>query len=197
MRSLVASALSLSLLLPGMSNAASAAIDLNQKPKAFSAEDYNKLVACTIERHPDETRRYAAYHFLRRNQQTPDQNERDPDSGLMLPALKGCYEIKVGTFLPFQPDALAASWAKAHGVAEPRLVSTTEELAECAARYFRNDAKQFIRIPARTIESISYATRLIGPMCRTNGRIKIDVNVLRSELTRKLAETEVSAGEKN
>lgn len=66
-----------------------ATLDWNAKPRAFSTSDYEQLLSCTLSRHPKETRGYAEYHLHWRDIQTPEQNERDPNSELLTPALDG------------------------------------------------------------------------------------------------------------
>jgi hypothetical protein len=94
----------------------SAIIDLNAKPRQFSRADFDALVACTLEKHPSETRRYARYHLERRDMQSWQENEKDPDSKLLMPAMKGCIAFADGEQIPFSLESLIFRWAAAHNI---------------------------------------------------------------------------------
>jgi hypothetical protein len=116
MSRLLAIAAITSLALAAPAGAQPAIIDLNAKPRPFSSADFHALVRCTLKRHPDTTRRYAAYHLLRRNKQSWQENVRDPDSKLMLASLEGCIALANGEPYPFSLDALIYRWGSAHDI---------------------------------------------------------------------------------
>ncbi len=123
-------------------------IDLAAKPQPFSQSDFETLVACTLEKHPDETKRYATYHLLRRNVQTPEQNEADPDSKLMFSAIKGCFEFKNGHPIPFSLDQLISRWGSAHRISQAAIVKDEASLAKCAVRNHKGMASVFVKVMA-------------------------------------------------
>ena len=91
-------------------------IHWDAKPRVFTSVEYEALVACTLEKHPDTTKRYATYHLQRRSTQTWQENERDPDSELLMPSLEGCMEFRNGEQFPFSLNALIQRWATAHSI---------------------------------------------------------------------------------
>jgi hypothetical protein len=107
-----------------------AIIDWNQKPESFSNEQYQKMLACSLEKHGDYAKRYSEYHLNRRDVQTPEQNVRDPDSELMMPALVGCVTLKNGP-IPFSLDKLIRDWYFASHQVGSVHTSTMEGFAAC------------------------------------------------------------------
>ena len=91
-------------------------IRLDAKPRPFTHADFETLVACTLEKHPDSTKRAATYFYQRRDNQTPQENKLDPDSDTFSPSLEGCISLANGEPFPFSPDALVHRWASAHKI---------------------------------------------------------------------------------
>jgi hypothetical protein len=119
-------------------------IDLSQRPEPFSQRDYSELVACTLREHPSETRRYAEYHLLRRDIQSVEENEADPDSRLLMDAFKGCYEFQNGKPIPFLLDRVIGDWATYHQISSGRITNVLE-LATCAASNQRSFASAYLQ----------------------------------------------------
>ncbi|MFB9049742.1 hypothetical protein ACFFV8_13605 [Sphingobium indicum] len=170
-------------------------IDLKAKPRAFSEGDYQALLTCTLAKHPDETRRYSTFYLLRRGNQTPDQNEADTESDLMFPALKGCIEFGNGEVVPFRMDRLILDWGKAHNVATPVQVNSSETMAECAVKYSRIEAEKYVAMPLTGLDAIRQVHNLRSPMCRVEGNVSLNLVTLRSEMLRRLAEAKKASGE--
>ena len=172
-----------------------AVVDLNARPAAFSEADYQALLGCTLERHPDETRRYAEYHLFRRNTHTPRENEADPDSRLMLPIIQDCFEIEVGKPFPFSFDALIADWGKAHNlfanasVPGPMRVRTSEDLAKCAVAHHPAVVSQILAMQ-RPLGAVRHLGELMGPLCDTGNDFKVNVDAFYAELDRQAAAKE-------
>ena len=103
-----------SAALATMAMAQSGYIDLKAKPKPITQAEYDAMVQCTVEKHPDETRRYAKYHVERRDKQTWQENEKDPDSKLLIRSFEGCYEFEDGKPISFSLDAVIYSWYRSH-----------------------------------------------------------------------------------
>ena len=95
-----------------------AIIDTNAKSRPFTGADFDALVKCSLEKHPETTKRYATYHLQRRDRQTWQENEKDQDSDLLMPSLAGCIVFGNGEPVPFSFDALIYRWAAAHSVSE-------------------------------------------------------------------------------
>ncbi len=164
-------------------SAQNAVVDLSAKSAPFSAEQYAQLLKCTLERHPEETRRYAAYHFQRRDVQTPTQNEADPDSSLMILIIKSCYKLESGKVIPFSLDSLTADWAKAHGISipgpKPR-IATSDELAQCV---YKNDPALVEKILAepRPGGFLKNFSKMIGKDCWPANNIRLDADRIYSK----------------
>lgn len=162
-------ALLVCMTLPGAVHGQSGTINLAANPQPFSHSDFETLVACSLEKHPDESKRYATYHLLRRNVQTPEQNEADPDSKLMLPAMKGCFEFKNGHPIPFSLDQLISRWGSAHGVSQAVIVTDEASLAKCAVRNHKGTASAFVQVMADPSQKLAVrrmlATSLTAPPC--------------------------------
>jgi hypothetical protein len=166
-----------------------AVIDLSAKPAAFSRGQYSELVKCTLKKHPEETRRYATYHLTRRDVQTPDQNEADPDSKLMLPIIQSCYRLEVGKVVPFSLDALIADWGRAYNISvapQPR-IATAEALATCAMRNNPQAVAKVVTEP-RPAGAIMNLDKLFGYRCSPAPNFKLDINQLYSKLDQLAAE---------
>ncbi len=118
----------------------SAVIDLDAKPRPFSADDYKQLLSCTVAQHPTETRRYAEYHLFWREVQTPEQNEADPNGNLFFPALEGCLEMADGEVFPFALDRLVNDWGSLYGLP----VVDVESLAKCIVHNNRAAALAYV-----------------------------------------------------
>ena len=110
----LAGSVTFSLAFPAQAQPAN--IHWDAKPRVFTSAEYEALVACTLEKHPDTTKRYATYHLQRRSAQTWQENERDPDSELLMPSLEGCMEFRNGEQFPFSLNALILRWAAAHSI---------------------------------------------------------------------------------
>jgi len=157
-------------------------IDLNEQVKPFSEQEYAALVACTLERHPDETRRYAQYHFNRRDAQTPDENVADVDSDLGISSISTCYQFEDRKPIPFSLDRLIGDWANHHGVKDTTGVQTIQEFANCAANSTPSFAHAYLNTYRSTskskITTLSLLVRSMGvPPCIIRGdnvQIKFD-----------------------
>ena len=164
----------------------SATINLNAKPRPFSAENYKTLLACTLARHPNETRRYAEYHLQRRIIQTPKQNEGDPDISLFSDALDGCFEAVRGEPLPFSPDHLIGDWGDAYDL----VVVDTASLARCAARNNRTFASGYLQIAKDPTRKAVHRTMLLSalssPPCAPASQFSVDQMQLVPLLTKEL-----------
>jgi len=165
-----------------------AVINWNAKPRPFSSEDYAKLLSCTLSRHPDETRRYAEYHLQWRHLQSPEQNERDPNSSLFMPALAGCFEIADGEPFPFSLDKLIGDWGRAYVL----IVVDTASLAKCTAR--NNDllARAFVMAAQDPTIKPSHVKGLMGslsvPPCAPVSPFSLNQTELLSLLIKELKE---------
>lgn len=165
----------------GPAFAQSAVIDPNASSISLTTEQYKALVKCTLEKHPNETKRYATYHFQRRDQQTPDENERDPDSRLLIAALDGCVALASGMPFPFSPDRLVNDWANAYSVvrsASPAVIDM-QSLAECAAKYNPGLARAYLQIidtPSahQAVQRRMTMVSLTMPPCTPTRDIKVD-----------------------
>ena len=157
-------------------------IDLNAKPEPFSAADYDELLDCTVSKHPDGTRRYAEYHLLRRNNQTPEQNKADADSALVMPIIGDCYEFKKGKPIPFSLDRLIGDWGTKHDVYArnaapgPMKVKNSGELAVCAMTHHSALVDEMLELP-KPQGVLRYLDRFIGPQCQPAGaNVKLDID---------------------
>lgn len=177
-----------------------AVIDLNAKPDPFSQSDYDAMLACTLEKHPDETRRYAEYHLVRRNNQTWQENEKDPDSDLMMPIIESCYEIEMGKPFPFSLDKLIFDWSEAHSTfaenpkSKPMKVGNAADLAACAVQNHRDIANQIAKM-SHPIDALRHIGKIIGPQCQTIDGFKLNINDFQNEVIRLLAQGENAAQE--
>jgi hypothetical protein len=164
-----------------------AKLDWSAKPRAFSNTDYEQLLSCTLSRHPKETRGYAEYHLHSRDIQTPEQNERDPNSQLFLPALEGCLQMADGEPYPFSLDRLIADWGKAHSL----IVVDAASLARCAALNNVEAARGYVAVaksPTMRAKSLSMMqAALTIPPCRPIKPFSADKSELLSLLTKELA----------
>ncbi|KGB51671.1 hypothetical protein FG91_04033 [Sphingopyxis sp. LC81] len=164
-----------------------ATLDWNAKPRAFSTSDYEQLLSCTLSRHPKETRGYAEYHLHWRDIQTPEQNERDPNSQLLTPALDGCLQMADGEPFPFSLDRLIADWGKAHSM----IVVDAASLASCAARNNNLAATGYVAVakdPTMKAKSLNMMqTALTMPPCSPVKPFSVKQNELLSLLTKELA----------
>lgn len=167
-----------------------AKLDWNAKPRAFSTSDYEQLLSCTLSRHPKETRGYAEYHLHWRDIQTPEQNERDPNSQLFLPALEGCLQMADGEPYPFALDKLIADWGKTHSL----IVVDAASLAKCAALNNVGAARGYVAVaknPSMKAKSLSMMqTALTIPPCRPVKPFSIKQSELLSLLTKELADVQ-------
>ena len=173
-----------------------AIIDWSAKPRPFSEADYAQLLTCTIKVHPEESRRYATYHLIRRDTQAPEQNERDPDSQLLMPALEGCLQMKNGEVYPFSLDRLIGDWGTAYNVGVAPADMTA--LAACIAKNYPGGARAYLQFQEDGSEKSARIRRLLTysillPPCSTTRRITLDhakfAPVLRAALTsQKVAE---------
>ncbi len=167
-----------------------AKLDWNAKPRAFSTVDYEQLLSCTLSRHPKETRGYAEYHLHWRDIQTPEQNERDPNSQLFMPALEGCLQMADGEPFPFSLDQLIADWGKAHSM----MVVDAASLAKCAARNNIAAANGYVAVaksPAMKAKSLGMMqSALTIPPCRPAKAFSVKQDELLSLLTKELAAVE-------
>ena len=167
-----------------------AKLDWNAKPRVFSISDYDRLLSCTLSRHPKETRGYAEYHLHWRDIQTPEQNERDPNSQLFLPALEGCLQMADGEPYPFSLDKLIADWGKAHSL----IVVDVASLARCAALNNVEVARGYVAVaksPAMKAKSLSMmqAALTMSP-CRPMKPFSATQSELLTLLTKELADVE-------
>lgn len=162
-------------------------LDWNAKPRPFSSSDYEQLLSCTLSKHPKETRGYAEYHLQWRDIQTPEQNERDPNSQMFTPALEGCLQMADGEPYPFSLDQLIADWGKAYSL----IVVDAASLARCAA--LNNDlaARGYVaaaKSPTMKAKSLSMMqTALAIPPCRPVKSFSVKQSELLSLLTKELA----------
>ena len=167
-----------------------AKLDWNAKPRAFSTSDYEQLLTCTLSRHPKETRGYAEYHLHRRDAQTPEQNERDPNSHLLTPALEGCLQMADGEPFPFSLDQLIADWGKAHSM----VVVDAASLAKCAALNNSEAASAYVAVaqnPTMRAKSLSMMqAALTMPPCSPVKPFSAKQNELLSLLIKELAVVE-------
>lgn len=163
-----------------------AKLDWNAKPRAFSASDYERLLSCTLSRHPKETSGYAEYHLHWRDVQTPEQNERDPNSQLLKPALEGCLQMADGEPFPFSLDQMIADWGKAHSM----IVVDAASLARCAALNNVEAANGYVAVaknPAMRAKSLGMMqTALTMPPCRPVKPFSVKQNELLSLLAKEL-----------
>ena len=168
-------------------------IDLNAPMPEFSQADYDKMLACSLERYPEITRRYSEYHLLRRDKQSPAENEADPDSGIMWEALDGCYLLGPGP-IPFNIDALVLDWGIAHGM-EPMKVTDLNVMADCITEYAADHIDRVLNARNELEELVAFRNFRVA-MCDFSGLSKFDksdmVEVVRILLARKSA----SEGEK-
>jgi hypothetical protein len=167
-----------------------AKLDWNAKPRAFSTGDYEQLLSCTLSRHPKETRGYAEYHLHRRDAQTPEQNERDPNSQLLMPALEGCLQMADGEPFPFSLDQLILDWGIAHSI----VVVDAASLAKCAALNNVEAASGYVAVaknPTMRAKSLSMMqAALTMPPCRPVKPFSAKQNELLSLLIKELAVVE-------
>ncbi|WOE73923.1 hypothetical protein [Alterisphingorhabdus coralli] len=158
-----------------------AVIDLNAKPAPFSQSDYDNLLACTLREQPEKTRRYSEYHLLRRNNQTVEENEADPDSGLMMEAIGDCFEFENGKPIPFSLNALVSDWGKAYevygrsGIQGTMVFKNAAELADCAVLYHRALVDEMLSLP-RPMGAIQYLNDFMGSQCLTEGAVKLNLD---------------------
>jgi hypothetical protein len=174
-----------------------AEIDNGVRSSAFTSTDYDKMLACTLLRHPDETKRYAQYYLQRRSVQTPAQNESDPDSSLMIPALQGCFEFKNGQPIPFSLDRLTADWGQAHNIAAGVIVTDMASLANCVVRYNPSGARAYSQYrydgtqpSAKNRRMLMYA--MVIPPCVGSGTLSVDHNKLRKLILAAFSAQQVS-----
>ncbi|MFC4292204.1 hypothetical protein ACFOWX_07225 [Sphingorhabdus arenilitoris] len=156
-----------------------AVIDLNAKPRPFTNDDFEALVVCSLDKNSDITRRYATYHLLRRDKQTWQENEADPDSKLLMPAIEGCIEFKNGEPMPFSIDALISRWGAAHGISQAVTVMDEASLAKCAVRSHEQLARVFVQVMADPSHKPAVrrmtATSLAAPPCEPAPNVTVNL----------------------
>jgi hypothetical protein len=148
-----------------------AVVDFNAPMPAFSEADYQRLLQCSLERHPELTRRYAEFYLLRRDNQTSEENTLDPDSGLLLKAWDGCYTSDPGV-IPFNINALILDWGIAHGF-ERIKVTNLDGMADCISNYAADHIDRVL-IASSEIEKIVAFRNFQVAMCDFSGLAKFD-----------------------
>lgn len=187
--------ITLSAIVSGMLattvSAQSAAIDLNAPIVLLTTQQYVTLVACTLNKHPTETKLYARYYLQRRDQRSPDENERDPDSKLMLQSLDGCFTPISGKPLPFSPQRLVNDWAVAHNISRvaPPQITNMQSLADCTAKHNSGFAHAYLNILHMPSGNQPLRMRMVlqgltMPPCTAEGGLQIDHSAF-SKLLRK------------
>jgi hypothetical protein len=175
----------------GLSAQNVAVIDLNERSQPFSKADYDTLLSCTLRAYPEETRRYAEYHLLRRNNQSVERNEADPDSKLMMKAIGECFSFGNGKAIPFSLDALIGDWGKAHDVYAragrpgPMGFANAEELAACALTHHRAIVNEML-LEARPMGALRYLSQFVGPQCYPQGSERLDIDRFYAAIDKKL-----------
>lgn len=175
----------------GLSAQNTAVIDLNERPQPFSQADYDALLSCTLREYPEETRKYAEYHLLRRNNQSVEQNEADPDSKLMMKAIGNCFTFGSGKPIPFSPDALIGDWGKAHdvyartGSPGPMGFANAEGLAACALTHHRAIVNEML-LETRPMGALRYLSQFVGPQCYPQGSERLDIDRFYAAIDKKL-----------
>ena len=164
-----------------------AVIDLNAPMPEFSQADYDKMLACSLEKYPEITRRYSEYHLLRRDKQSPAENEADPDSGIMWKALDGCYLLGPGP-IPFNIDALVLDWGIAHGM-KPMKVTNLDVMVDCITEYAADHIDRVLNARNDLEELVAFRKFRVA-MCDFSGLSKFDksdmdevVRILRARKT--------------
>ncbi len=168
-----------------------AVIDLNERPQPFSQADFDALLASTLREQPEETLRYSEYHLLRRNNQSVEQNEADPDSKLMMKAIGNCFTFGSDKPIPFSPDALIGDWGKAHdvyartGSPGPMGFANAEGLAACALTHHRAIVNEML-LETRPMGALRYLSQFVGPQCYPQGSERLDIDRFYAAIDKKL-----------